>query len=40
MSVVLVALFGVTLLGESLSWRNWLGIAMMTAGALLVALRA
>jgi len=40
MSVVLVALFGVTLLGESLSPRNWLGIGLMAAGAVLVALRA
>jgi bacterial/archaeal transporter family protein len=39
MSVVLVAIFGVTLLGESLSARNWLGVAMMACGAVLVALR-
>ena len=40
MSVVLVALFGVTLLGEKLTPQNWLGVAMMAAGAVLVAVRA
>jgi transporter family protein len=40
MSVVLVAVAGVLLLGERLSLRNWLGILLMTAGAVLVALRA
>lgn len=40
MSVVLVAVFGVTLLGESLSWRNWMGVILMAVGAILVALRA
>ena len=40
MSVVLVAIFGATLLGENLSSRNWLGVAMMAGGAMLVALRA
>ena len=39
MSVVLVALFGVTLLGEKLTPQNWLGVAMMAAGAVLVAAR-
>ena len=39
MSVVLVAIFGVTLLGESLSLAGWLGVALMTAGAILVALK-
>jgi transporter family protein len=39
MSVVLVAIFGVTLLGESLSVRNWLGVAMIAGGGVLVALR-
>lgn len=40
LSVVLVALFGVMFLGERLSGRNWLGVAMITGGAVLVALRA
>jgi transporter family protein len=39
LSVVLVALFGVTFLGERLSLPNWLGIAMIAAGAILVAYR-
>ena len=37
MSVVLVALFGVTLLGERLSASKWLGVALIAAGAVLVA---
>lgn len=40
LSVVLVALFGVTLLGESLTWQGWLGILMMAGGAALVAVKA
>jgi bacterial/archaeal transporter family protein len=40
LSVVLVALFGVGFLGERLSAVNWLGIAMIAAGAWLVMLRA
>ncbi|HWA68286.1 MAG TPA: EamA family transporter [Rhizomicrobium sp.] len=39
MSVVLVALLGVALLGETLSGRNWLGVAMIAGGGVLVALR-
>ncbi|HXT05824.1 MAG TPA: EamA family transporter [Roseiarcus sp.] len=39
LSVVLVALFGVAFLGESLSGRNWAGVAMIAAGAVLVAWR-
>jgi transporter family protein len=38
LSVVLVAVFGVVFLGERLSAPNWLGILLVTAGALLVAL--
>ena len=38
LSVVLVAVFGVAFLGERLSTMNWLGIFLVTAGALLVAL--
>jgi transporter family protein len=39
LSVVLVALFGVAFLGERLSAPNWLGIALIAAGAILVAYR-
>jgi transporter family protein len=37
LSVVLVAVFGATVLGESLSATNWLGVVLIAAGALLVA---
>jgi transporter family protein len=40
MSVVLVALFGVAFLGERPSWNGWLGIAMISAGAVLIAVKA
>ena len=39
LSVVLVALFGVMFLGERLSTPNWLGIALIAVGAVLVAYR-
>lgn len=39
LSVVLVALFGVVFLGERLSGANWLGIALIAVGAVLVAYR-
>jgi transporter family protein len=39
LSVVLVALFGVLFLGERLSMPNWLGIALIASGAILVAYR-
>ena len=39
LSVVLVAIFGVMFLGEKLTGPNWLGVALIGAGALLVALR-
>ena len=39
LSVVLVAVLGVTLLGESLDPRQWLGVALMGLGAVLLALR-
>ena len=39
LSVVLVAVFGVLFLGEYLTLPNWLGVAMITAGAVLVAYR-
>jgi transporter family protein len=37
--VVLVAVLGVTLLGESLDLRQWIGVALMGVGAVLLALR-
>ena len=37
LSVVLVAVFGVAFLGERLSGAGWLGIALIGAGAVLVA---
>ena len=40
LSIVLVAAFGVVFLGERLSGINWLGVALIGLGALLVALRA
>lgn len=40
LSVVLVAVFGVAFLGEKLALRNWVGVAMVGGGALLIALRA
>ena len=39
LSVVLVAIFGVIFLGERLSAPNWLGVALIMAGAVLVAWR-
>jgi transporter family protein len=39
LSVVLVALFGAIFLGEKLTAPNWLGVALIAAGALLVAYR-
>jgi bacterial/archaeal transporter family protein len=38
LSVVLVALFGVTFLGERPSWNGWLGIALIATGAVLIAI--
>ncbi|CCV10345.1 EamA family transporter [Mesorhizobium sp. STM 4661] len=39
LSVVLVAVFGAVFLGERLSGVNWLGVALIAAGAVLVAYR-
>jgi len=39
LSVVLVAVFSVAFLGEKLSATNWLGVALIAAGAWLVTLR-
>lgn len=38
LSVVLVAVFGVVFLGEKLAAVNWLGVALIGVGAILVAL--
>lgn len=38
LSVVMVAIFGVAFLGEKLSAMNWLGVGLIAAGAVLVAL--
>ncbi|HVY00049.1 MAG TPA: EamA family transporter [Pseudorhodoplanes sp.] len=38
LSVVLVAIFGAAFLGEKLSLMNWLGVALIAGGAMLVAL--
>jgi len=40
LSVVLVAIFGVVFLGEKLAALNWLGVALIAAGAILVAWNA
>ena len=39
LSVVLVAIFGASFLGEQLSAVNWLGVAAIAGGAVLVAWR-
>jgi len=39
LSVVLVALFGVTLLGERPSPTGWIGIALVATGAILIAVK-
>ncbi|HET6157773.1 MAG TPA: EamA family transporter [Dongiaceae bacterium] len=39
LSVVLVALFGAVFLSEKLSLANWLGIALIAVGAVLVAVK-
>ncbi|MFK0330196.1 EamA family transporter [Rhizobium sp. NPDC090275] len=38
LSIVLVAIFGVVFLGEKLNMMNWLGVSLIAAGALLLAL--
>jgi transporter family protein len=40
LSVVLVAVFGVVFLHEKLSAPNWAGVALIAAGATLVALKS
>src|ERR1700736_5447843 len=39
LSVVLVALFGVVLLGERPSLNGWIGIALIAAGAVIIAFK-
>lgn len=39
LSLVLVAVLGVLFLGEKLQPQNWVGVVLMAAGALLLALR-
>jgi transporter family protein len=39
LSVVLVAVLGTAFLGEQLSLKNWVGVAMIASGAVLVALQ-
>jgi transporter family protein len=39
LSVVLVALFGAIFLGERLGGLNWVGVGLIGAGALLVAMK-
>ncbi len=39
LSVVLDAIFGAVFLGEKLSGLNWAGVALIAAGAILVALK-
>lgn len=38
LSVVIVAILGASLLGERLSGLNWLGVGLIAAGAVLIAL--
>jgi transporter family protein len=39
LSVVLVAVFATVFLGEKLAWLNWIGVALIAAGAVLVAIQ-
>jgi len=39
LSVVLVAIFGAVFLGEKLAPQNWLGVALIALGAILVAFK-
>lgn len=39
LSVVLVAVFAAVFLGERLSGRDWLGVGLVTAGVLVLALK-
>jgi bacterial/archaeal transporter family protein len=37
LSVVLVAIFGVAFLGEHLAIHNWLGVILIAAGVVMIA---
>ena len=39
LSVVLVALFGVMILGEKITTTHWLGIFLIAAGAVIIAIK-
>jgi bacterial/archaeal transporter family protein len=39
LSVVMVAIFGVLLLGERLDAKGWVGVVLIAAGALLLAIK-
>ncbi len=39
LSIVLVSVFAVAFLHERLAWREWLGVAMIGTGVLLMALK-
>ena len=39
LSVVLVALFGVVILGEKITTTHWLGIFLIAAGAVIIAIK-
>lgn len=38
LSVVLVAIFGVSFLGEHLAFHNWLGVMLVAAGVVMIAM--
>jgi transporter family protein len=38
LSVVLVAIFGVAFLGEHLAIHNWIGVVMIAAGVIMIAM--
>jgi transporter family protein len=38
-SLVLVAVFAFVFLGERPSWREWLGIALVATGVIVLAMR-
>jgi transporter family protein len=40
LSVVLVAVFGASFLGERLTLKNWFGVGLIALGAVLVSLKA
>lgn len=39
LSVVLVAIFGVVLVGERVALHNWLGVLLIAVGIILIAAR-